>query len=149
MTYSRDELTQFTLQKLASIYPATLEDEALLKEIFESRASVSSYFTLTSLVDVKAKWQEEIVQKYVDEKRESMAPENPASLTPEEEALLEPGVVTKENELKLQASLDAKNHKKAKEVEITADEPIEESTENEEIKPTSAKIGKKVKANKK
>ncbi len=118
--YSRDELSQFPLQKLASIYPQNIEEEELLQEIFEMRASVSSYFALTSLVDVKHKWQEDILQKYIDEKRETMAPENPVSLTPEDEAKLDSAVVTKETELELQAKLDKHNHKK----------PIKGSPEN-------------------
>ncbi len=109
--YNRDEMAQFTLQKLASIYPQNLEQEELLKEMFDSRASVSSYFTLTSVVDIKHGWQEAIIQKYVDIKRESMPPENPVSLTAEDESKLDASVVTKEIELELQAKLDKHNAK--------------------------------------
>lgn len=107
--YTRDELSTFTLQKLASLYPQTEPEEVLLQEVFEQRASVSNYFTLTSLVDVKNGWQEKIIQKYVDIKRETMALENPATLLPEDEAALDTNVITKEKELELQAKLDKKN----------------------------------------
>lgn len=134
-------MSNMTLQKLASIYPPTLEDESLLKEMFDMRARVSSYFALTSLVDIKTKWQEEIVQKYVDEKRETMAPENPAELSPEDEAQLDANKITKEKELELQAKLDKKNGKVQEEefaapeaetpVEILSDEHIEVSLGDE------------------
>lgn len=99
-----------TLQRLAYILPQTSEEEAMVKEIFEQRAKVSTYQTLTT-IDVKLGWQEAILQKYIDEKRETMAPENPAALTPEEEANLDANVITKEKELELQAKLDARNKK--------------------------------------
>lgn len=107
--YTRDELSTFTLQKLASIYPQNEPEEEQLKEVFEQRASVSNYFTLTSLVDIKSGWQEQILQKYVDIKRETMALENPATLLPEDEAALDTNVITKEKELELQEKLDKKN----------------------------------------
>lgn len=130
MDYTRDELSQFNLQKLASLYPQTLEQENLIKEVFEQRASVSNYNTLTSMVDVKAKWQEEIIQKYVDLRRETMALENPAVLSEADEAELDPGVITKEKELALQAKLDKKNGrlKKMLDAEDASVEP-EEVTE--------------------
>lgn len=131
MTYSRDELAAFTLQKLASIYPQNEQEENLVKEMFEKRASISNYAVLTSMVDVKAKWQEDILQKYVDEKRETMAPENPAELTAEEEAQLDANVITKEKELELQAKLDKRNGKVSDDVEVLADEPIEVSVGDE------------------
>lgn len=109
MTYSRDELATFTLQKLASIYPQNLEEETILKEAFEIKASNSSYFALTSLVDIKSGWQEEILQKYVDIRRETMPIENAATLNAEDESYLDASVITKEKELELQAKLDSKN----------------------------------------
>jgi hypothetical protein len=128
MQYSRDELSTFPLQKLASLYPQNAQDEELLKEIFEMRASVSSYFVLTSLVDIRNGWQEKIIQKYVDQHRETMQPENPAELSPEDEAKLDANVITKEAELELQAKLDEANSKR-KGI-ITNEEP---ETENVEI----------------
>lgn len=122
MRYSRDELSTFTLQKLASIYPRNAEEEALLHEIFEQRASVSSYHTLTSVVDIKEGWQEKIVQQYVDKLRETMQPENPVSLTPEDEAKLDTAVITKAQELELQAKLDEANAK-IKGIMATDEEP--------------------------
>ncbi len=133
MAYNRNELDQMTLQKLASLYPEDLQQEELIKEIFDLRAKVSSYQTLTTL-DVKQGWQEEIVQKYVDEKRENMPPENPAELTPEEESNLDAAVITKEKELELQAKLDKRNAKRKgikaqnEPVEAVA-EPVTESVE--------------------
>lgn len=109
MEYTSEELSTFTLQRLASLYAKDALQEELLKEVFAQRAAVSSYFTLTSLVDIKSGWQEQILQKYVDIKRETMALENPATLLPEDEAALDTNVITKEKELELQAKLDAKN----------------------------------------
>lgn len=111
MNHTRQELGAMTLQRLAYVLPVTLEEENLLKEVFEQRASVSSYFILTT-IDVKQGWQEAILQKYIDEKRETMVPENPATLTPAEEAELDFQNITKEKELAFQAKLDAENAKK-------------------------------------
>lgn len=107
---THQELGNMTLQRLAYILPQTMEEETMVKEVFDQRAKVSTYQTLTT-IDVKLGWQEEILQKYVNEKRETMAPENPASLTPEEESNLDAAVVTKEKELALQAILDKRNKK--------------------------------------
>lgn len=125
MTYDRNELDQMTLQRLSYVLPQDETEEELLKDVFEKRASVSTYQTLTT-IDVKQGWQEKIIQKYVDQKRESMPPENPAQLTPEEEANLDTAFVTKDKELELQATLDARNAKR-KGI-MTVDEP-EETTE--------------------
>lgn len=148
MSYTRDELSTFTLQKLASIYPQNKEEDEILQEIFEKKASVSSYFTLTSLVDVKHKWQEEILQKYIDLKRETMAPENPVSLTPSDEAKLDSNVITKEAELELQAKLDKGNKRKtdaskgSQENPLTEEEAVEEfgAETVEEIKETAVEV---------
>lgn len=118
MTYSTQELGNMTLQRLAYILPQNMEEETMVKEIFDTKASTSTYQTLTT-IDVKLGWQETIIQKYVDIKRETMAPENPASLTPEEEGNLDTQFVTKEKELELQAILDKRNHRGLKEGAIT------------------------------
>lgn len=144
--YSRDELSNFTLQKLASIYPQTQEDETTLREIFEMRARVSPYHTLTAMVDIKSGWQEQIIQKYVDEKRETMAPENPATLSPEDEAQLDAAFITKDKELELQAKLDKKNGKKVKE-EVVEEIPPSTGATTDEILPEEPP--KKVKSSKK
>lgn len=141
MTYSREELSNFTLQQLAALYTPTLEEETLVQEMFEQRASVSNYDTLNNL-DIKTGWQQEIVQKYINIRRESMTPENAAELSAADQALLEPGVVTKEIELQLQAKLDAKNKRKK-----VVEEPIEEPVA--EIPVEAAPETPKVKSSKK
>ncbi len=108
---TRQELGSMTLQRLAYILPQDLEEETMVKEVFDQRASVSTYQTLTT-IDVKLGWQEEILQKYVNTKRETMAIENPASLTSEEESFLDASVITKEKELELQEILDKRNSKR-------------------------------------
>lgn len=118
MRFDRNELSQMSLQRLSYVLPQDMDEEILLKEIFEQRASVSTYQTLTS-VDVKIGWQEGIIQKHVDIKRETMAPENAAELSGEDQAALDASVVTKEKELELQAKLDAKNGKKKPVIEAT------------------------------
>lgn len=124
MAYSRDEMATFSLQKLSSIYPENLEQEDILKEVFDKRASVSNYFTLTSLVDVKHKWQEDVLQKYIDVKRETMPPEHPVSLRPEDEAKLDSAVITKETELEMQAKLDKGNNKQKERAAGTPEDPL-------------------------
>lgn len=153
--YTRDELSTFPLQKLASIYPQTEQEEVLLQEVFEQRASVSNYFTLTSLVDVKNGWQEKIIQKYVDIKRETMALENPATLLPEDEAALDTNVITKEKELELQEKLDKKNGRYKEPVleEPTVEEAPEQipAAEDASVEPVEEVVEepvKKVKAKK-
>lgn len=111
MSFSQQELGGMTLQRLAYILPQTMEEETMVKEIFDTRAKHSNYQTLTT-IDVKLGWQEVIIQKYVDLKRETMAIENPAELSPEDESFLDTAVITKEKELELQAKLDKKNKKK-------------------------------------
>jgi hypothetical protein len=151
---TNQELGSMTLQRLAYILPQTMEEETMVKEVFEARAKHSTYQTLTT-IDVKLGWQEEIIQKYVDLKRETMAPENPAFLTPEEEANLDTAVITKGKELELQAKLDKRNHKKVlKEGTITdtefADTKLEITSEvtgtplPEPVKATASKIKKPV-----
>lgn len=153
--YSRDELSTFTLQKLASVYPQNLQEEESLKEIFEQRASVSNYFTLTSLVDIKSGWQEAIVQKYVDLRRETMALENPATLSPEDESNLDTNVITKEKELELQAKLDKKNGRLKPALEEPVEEvapeqiPVEEDATVVPEEVAEEPVEKKVKAKKK
>lgn len=134
------ELGSMTLQRLAYILPQTMEEETIVKEAFDARASHSSYQTLTT-IDVKLGWQEAIIQKYVDVKRETMAPENPASLTPEEESNLDTAVVTKDKELELQAKLDKRNHKQKGIMETTSEvtgtsmpDPIENISSTETLK---------------
>lgn len=125
MSYTTQELGSMTLQRLAYILPQTMEEETMVKEVFESRAKHSTYQTLTT-IDVKMGWQEDILQKYINEKRENMAPENPASLTPEEESNLDTAVITKEKELELQAIIDKRNKKQKGLVEKVVLKPIKE-----------------------
>lgn len=129
MSLTRQELGSMTLQRLAYILPQTAEEETMVKEVFESRARNSTYQTLTT-IDVKLGWQENILQKFIDEKREVMAPENPVSLTPEDEARLDTAVITKDTELELQAKLDAKNKKQKGLVSLETEEEISDD-ENE------------------
>lgn len=119
MAYDKFDLEEMTLQRLAYILPQSPEEEAEVKAVFEQRASVSDYRTLTS-IDVKIGWQEGIIQKYVDERRATMAPENAAVLNDQDQQKLDASVITKEIELELQAKLDAKNGKKTVAIE---DEP--------------------------
>lgn len=128
INFTKDELSTFSLQQLADLFAEGTEELELQKEMFELRASHSDYGSLTGL-DLKTKWQEDTIQKYIDLKREHMVLENPAELSPAEQALLEPGVVTKEAELALQAKLDARNAKrrgKKPEPEATVETPIVE-----------------------
>lgn len=137
MTYDRNELSTFTLQKLASLYPQNMEEEVLLKEIFDKRASVSSYLELTALVDIKNGWQETIIQHYVDIKRETMPVENPATLSPEDESKLDASVVTKETELELQDKLDTANAKRKEAAAGTevVDDVVSADTESPQEEP--------------
>lgn len=152
MSYTKQELYTMTLQRLAYVMPQNAEDEKLLQEIFELRAAVSTYQTLTA-IDVRQGWQEDILQKYVDEKRETMARENPATLNGEDQAALDSNVITKEKELELQAKLDEKN--KIKKEESTADETeipaiAEQIAANyETVEPVVETPGKKTKKAKK
>lgn len=143
MAYERHDLEEMTLQRLAYILPQTPEEEAEVKEVFERRASVSRYETLTN-VDVRLGWQEAILQKYVEERRASMAPENPATLTSEDQAKLDANVITKEIEMELQEKLDRKNKRTVESVEEPlVEEPVAEepvapevpAIPTEEIKP--------------
>lgn len=114
--------------------------------MFDLRAAHSSYEQLVA-VDIKGAWQEKIIQKYVDIRRETMALENAAVLSPEEEALLEPGVVTKETEIALQKKLDERNAKKRGK-KVPEDEVAILSDEPEQIVVAEHKEEKKVKAKK-
>lgn len=155
MSYTREELGAMTLQRLAYVLPQNAEDEKLVQEVFEARAAASSYQTLTS-VDVKQGWQEVILQKYVDEKRQTMALENPATLSAEDEAALDTNVITKEKELELQAKLDEKNGKTpvvegvidaVQEQEVptgvkSADAPVIEQAPKEDVSNDTKKKGR-------
>lgn len=133
----RQTLGSMTLQRLAYILPQNSEEETVVKEIFAQRASNSTYQTLTT-IDVKLGWQETILQKYIDEKREGMAPENPASLSPEDEGRLDTAVVTKETELELQDKLDKKNKKQKglSESEDEIEDPLEDKDEDGNVEST-------------
>lgn len=143
INFTKDELSTFSLQQLADLYAEGPQETELQQEMFEHRAAHSDYFQLTA-VDIKAQWQEKIIQKYVDVKREHMALENPIELTPEEQALLEPGIVTKEAEIALQKKLDertakrkgvkAKAEVKAEAVQEAVEIPIEEKKEKKSTK---------------
>ncbi len=162
MSITRQELGSMTLQRLAYILPQNAEEETIVKDVFETRARNSTYQTLTT-IDVKLGWQEQILQKYINEKRENMPAENPASLTPEDEAKLDTAVITKETELELQAKLDAKNKKQkglsedeedseVEEEEISSSDetiPIEEESKESDIESEPVKATKKGRPKKK
>lgn len=138
MSRTRQELDAMSLQRLAYVMPQNAEDEKMLQEVFEQRASVSTYQALTA-IDVRQGWQEEILQKYVNEKRETMARENPATLNGEDQAALDSNVITKEKELELQAKLDEKNKIKKGDAEeaitVTPQSQPAATTESEMIVP--------------
>lgn len=118
LKYEPNELDQMNLTQLASIVPQTAQEEELLKLKFEQRARIAPILIIRN-VDVKFKWEEDILTQVLADRKSEIPDENPVQLPPRDQGALDSAFITKEKELELQAKLDAVKGK-------TTDEPAAE-----------------------
>lgn len=137
MQYTPQELDQMNLRQLASMRPTNAEDEQLLQLKFELRAHTSTIEELRA-VDVEFGWQEKILAPIIEERMLHIPQDNDPVLSPEDQALLDNQFLTKDQELALQAKLDAANRRKK--VHLTQEEPVnvlpDEEKQTEETQMT-------------
>lgn len=107
------------LRQLSTLRPTSAEDEQLIQLKFELKAQVTPIEELRS-VDVEYGWQEAILAPIIESRMATMPQDNDPTLSFEDQALLDSQDLTKEQELALQAKLDAAKRKKKVHLEDVA-----------------------------
>lgn len=108
------------IRQLSALNPVTAEDEQLIMEKFASRAKSSRLDELRA-VDVRFGWQEEILNPIIEDRMATMPQDNDPVLSNQDQAILDKPDLTKEEELALQAKLDAAKAKKKVHAEEVAE----------------------------